>query len=110
MSHFDTAFKYVILNEGEQSNDAADRGGFTRWGITQGTAASHRCLVHPNGINVKTVDQQIAKHIYFEDYWQLDGVEDIGIAVKLFDMGVNFGVKTAIKLAQETINSMSNAN
>lgn len=110
MSHFEAAFKYTIQNEGEQDNDPTDRGGFTRWGITEGTAKNHRCLIHPQGVNVKQIDLDLAKHIYREDYWEFDGVKDIGVAVKLFDLGVNFGVKTSIRLAQETINLMSKAN
>lgn len=110
MSHFDLAFRYAILNEGEQSNHPADRGGLTRWGITEGVAKAHRCMIHPVGIDVKKVNLDLARHIYLEDYWVFDGVKDATIAVKLFDMGVNFGVKTAVRLAQETINVMSKAN
>lgn len=110
ISHFETAFKYVILNEGPRSDHPADKGGLTHWGITHEVARAHRCLIHPNGINVMDVDQNVAKHIYLEDYWELDGVESIEVAIKLFDMGVNFGTKTAGRLTQETINSMSKSN
>jgi lysozyme family protein len=110
MTHFDAAFKYTIQNEGVQDNDPTDRGGFTRYGVTEGTANQHRCLIHPSGVNVRNVDLTLAKHIYQEDYWEFDGVGNISIAVKLFDLGVNFGVKTVIKLAQETINSLGNYN
>ena len=110
MSPFEAAFKYTIQNEGEQDNDPVDRGGFTRWGITERVAKNHRCLIHPQGVNVRSVDLDLAKHIYLEDYWEFDGIKNAGVAVKLFDLGVNLGVKTVIKLAQETINSMSKAN
>jgi lysozyme family protein len=110
MTKFDKAFKYVILNEGAQSNHPSDRGGLTNWGITHGRAREHRCLLHPAGIDIRNVDLNVAKHIYLEDYWFFEGVESEQIAIKLFDLGVNFGPKTAIKLAQETINSMSNSD
>lgn len=104
--HFDKAFRYVILNEGEYSNNPTDRGKETFLGITQYTAGAHKCILHPQGIDVKKVTLEIAKHIYKEDYWQLNGIDDVRIAVKLFDYCVNFGVKTGIMLAQETANLM----
>lgn len=109
MTTFDKAFEYVILNEGEESNDLADRGGLTRWGITKSVAANHRCMKHMSGVDVRNVDLELAKHIYLEDYWTLSGIKSEAVAIKLFDMGVNFGVKTVGKLAQETANKISNA-
>lgn len=107
MSHFETAFRYAILNEGEQSNHPADTGKLTRWGITTATAQNHRCLEHPQGINVKDVNVELARHIYLLDYWIFEGIKNPEIAVKLFDLGVNFGPKTAAMLAQETVNSIN---
>ena len=106
---FNLAFRYVVLNEGEQSNHPTDRGGLTRWGITEYQAKNHRCLEHPEGIDVRKVDLALAKHIYLEDYWEFSGIKSPQVAVKLFDYGVNFGVRTAVKLAQETVNSMGKA-
>lgn len=105
--HFEKAFKYVILNEGEQRNVVdGDRGGFTTWGITDSRAKTHRCLSHLQGLNVKTLTLEQAKHIYLSDYWLFEAVRDLKIAVKLFDFGVNFGPSTSVRLAQEALVSM----
>jgi lysozyme family protein len=103
--HFEAAFRYAILNEGEQSNDPADRGGLTRWGITEGRAREHRCIVHQNGIDVRKVDVDLARHIYQMDYWFFEGIKDTGVAVKLFDWGVNFGPRWVMMTVQEMLNT-----
>lgn len=104
--HFETAFKYVVLNEGRFDNDPTDRGGETHWGITVGAAQVHRCDDHPRGINIKDVDLKVAKHIYLFDYWKFSQVNDIAVAVKLFDYAVNFGPSISVRYAQEAANSM----
>lgn len=104
--HFEIAFKYVILNEGKQSDHPTDKGGLTNWGITEDVARSHRCILHPNGVDPKKVDLNLAKHIYLEDYWEHEGIESPNVAVKLFDMGVNFGIKTVNRYAQMAANDL----
>lgn len=105
--HFDKAFKYVIENEGEQGNAIeGDRGGYTKWGITAERAKNHRCIQHHFGIDPKSIDLSLAKHIYRYDYWYFDSINDIRIAIKLFDFGVNFGPQTGIRLAQEALNAI----
>lgn len=107
MMYFETAFKYVIVNEGEQGNAVkADKGGYTKWGITESSAKNHRCLRHPVGINVKLVDLELAKHIYISDYWNYDAINDVRIAVKLFDYSVNYGPKTAVLLVQRALRAL----
>jgi lysozyme family protein len=103
---FEKAFDYVIGNEGSYDNDPTDRGGETRWGITHGVAENHRCLQHPLGIDIDDVTKPVAMHIYRTDYWRFDSIINDSIAVKLFDFGVNFGVHTSVKLAQEAANKL----
>jgi lysozyme family protein len=96
-SNFDFAFEYVCGSEGAYSNDAADRGGVTYWGISQAARRDHRCPDHPKGVRddafTSAADRgkELAKHIYRLDYWRFDGIGDPRLAAKLFDIVVNVG-------------------
>lgn len=57
---FDDAFKLVVGEEGNYSNDPRDAGGETKYGI------SKRAYPHLDIANL-TLDQ--AKEIYWTDYW-----------------------------------------
>lgn len=95
-SIFDEAFAYVIENEGAHSNDKADRGGETFWGLSTPARRRHRCSAHPNGIADEhfrgMAGKEWAKHVYKSDYFRpLEGIRDTRLAIKLFDIIVNFG-------------------
>ena len=93
MAIFEQAIQYVLDNEGGDSNDAADHGGRTRFGITEKEAKAH-------GIDIEKLTLDQAKAIYKSDYWKFDGIASQRIATKLLDMAVNLGPGTAAKLAQ----------
>jgi lysozyme family protein len=96
MGTFEAAIQYVLDNEGENSNDAADSGGQTRFGITHTEAARH-------GRDIATLTIADAESIYRSDYWKFDGIVDQRVATKLFDMAVNLGLGTAVKIAQTAV-------
>jgi lysozyme family protein len=56
------AVEFVLANEGGDSCDSRDRGGRTRFGITEKTAARHR-------LDVRRLTLNQARMIYFLDYW-----------------------------------------
>lgn len=95
------AFQFTLGNEGNYSNDPNDSGGETKYGI------SKRQYPH---INIKDLTIEEAKRIYFHDYWDV-GFDMINgkIAKRLFDLGVNLGLKTSIKLIQKTLNKYYNS-
>ena len=95
---FDSAIAYVLANEGIDSNDPADKGGRTRFGVTNEEAGRH-------GLEVSLLTLAQAKDIYRVDYWkpQFDLLADSRVATKLFDMAVNMGAGTAVKLAQALV-------
>ena len=104
--NFDKAFEYVIGNEGGFSNDVNDRGGPTKYGITIQTLARYRNKI-TSITDVKNLTLDDAKKIYKEWYWnpnRLDEVTSGTIATCIFDVGVNMGVGTAAKFAQEIVN------
>lgn len=90
MGRFDRAVKYVLEQEGGDSNHPDDPGGRTRFGITEQTARRH-------GLDVRTLTREDAIHIYRIDYWlpAYDSIENEALAIKVFDFGVNAGTGRA---------------
>ncbi len=99
--HFEKAFHELIMIEGGYVNDPTDRGGETKYGISQ------RAYPH---INIPSLTLQSAKEIYHQDYWQKNGLDNIlkyEIAAEMFDTGVNMGVRVAANFLQEALNLMN---
>lgn len=103
---FIKAVDYVLENEGGFVNIAADRGGATNFGITQHDLAFWR----GTGItvdDVKTLTKDEAKEIYRVLYWEpleIEKIKDQASATCILDSSVLYGLETAAKLAQKTVN------
>lgn len=96
------AMNYILENEGGYSNDKRDRGGETKYGISKKS--------FPN-VDIKNLTIEEAEKIYKREYWdklKLDDIEDDELRIKLFDMAVNFGVGSAIKLAKNAFETLFN--
>ncbi|MBC7454001.1 MAG: hypothetical protein H7335_09885 [Massilia sp.] len=93
--NFDEAFTRLLKNEGGYTNNPADPGGETKWGISKRS--------YPN-VDIKALTQAEAGDIYRRDFWSVLG-EDVHPAIKFqaFDFGVNSGVQTAIRKLQAAI-------
>ena len=106
MSNFDRAFEYTVGNEGGYTNDAADAGGPTYWGITQ--ADYSRFLGrHASVQDVKNMPIDDAKKIYEAHYWKslsLDQISCDEVAMCMFDIGVVRGIGVPPKYAQQICN------
>ena len=91
--NFDQAFDRLISNEGGYVNDPADPGGETNWGI------SKRSYPH---VDIANLTREGAKAIYLRDYWQRGQMDqyDPAIAFQVFDMAVNSGIETAVRILQ----------
>ena len=77
--------------EGGYSDDPDDRGGKTKFGITEATA---RRLGYKGDMKDLTLDQ--AKKLYYDHYWKCwnyDKIEDERIATEMFDQAVNMGLE-----------------
>lgn len=92
---FNKAFDLLMELEGYESNDALDKGGFTRYGIAQ--------KYHPN-VNVPKLTREQAKEIYLKDYWIKAGCDELEYPTDmvLFIQAVNLGVSRACKFMQES--------
>lgn len=86
--NFDKAFDFVLLWEGNYSNDANDPGGETKYGISK--------RAYPN-LEIKELTVADAKEIYKTDYWQKCGCDNLEypIDIIVFDTAVNMGVGRA---------------
>jgi lysozyme family protein len=96
MADFTQAVQVTLQHEGGYVDNPVDPGGATNMGIEQRDM--------PNTpIRDLTVDQ--AKIYYQETYWKpfYSLITSQAVASKLFDMGVLFGVGTAIKNLQAAL-------
>ena len=103
----DTLIDAVIGREGGYANHPADRGGPTRWGVTQAVARAHGYAGDMRGF---PRDQAAA--IYRRVYWLRPGYDRVAtraprIAAELFDTGVNMGPAVATGLLQRALNALN---
>jgi len=93
MANFEIAVTLTIQHEGGYTNNPADPGKATNMGITQEDL--------PNQ-NIQELTQAQAIAYYSEHYWKslYSEIEDQHVANKLFDLGVLFGVGTAVQMMQ----------
>ena len=91
--NFDQAFDRLLGNEGGYVNDPNDPGGETNWGISKRS--------YPN-VDVKALTREGAKRIYRTDFWERGGMDgyDPAIAFQVFDIAVNSGIETAVRMLQ----------
>ncbi len=97
MADFKIAVQKTLLHEGGYSNNPNDPGGATNMGIEQSEWAG----------DIKSITQDQAIAFYAERYWKnlYSQIEDQSVAEKLFDLGVLFGVGTAVSILQLTLKS-----
>lgn len=97
----------VIGREGSYSNNPADAGGETMWGITIAVARSYGYTGQ-----MRDMPRDVAAQIYLKQYFMDPGFHAIftihsGIAEKMVDQGVNCGVKQPAKWLQRTLNCLN---
>lgn len=104
---FDAAFTRTLGKEGAYSNNPADRGGETIFGITAAVARAH-------GYQGPMRDMEVlaAKDIYRQSYWlllHLDLLDPISpaIAAEVFDMAVNCGAGVPVPFLQRALNAFN---
>jgi lysozyme family protein len=107
-SVLEDALAFTLGNEGGYTNHPADPGGATNFGIIQRELdrwnGAHPELAFPGDVKDLTQDQ--AEAIYRANYWRWDGLTDAALAIKLFDIGVNCGTGTSVKLLQRALNAL----
>lgn len=98
--NFLKALEVILKHEGGYINDPKDKGGETNMGISK--------RAYPNE-NIKNMTVARAKEIYYKDYWLASSCDkmDFPIALITFDMSVNAGVITSIKLLQQSVGTIA---
>jgi lysozyme family protein len=97
----------VIDREGGFVDHPADRGGATRWGITEAVARA-------NGYTgaMQMLSRATAASLYRRLYWLKPGFDTVAlrapnIAEELFDTGVNMGPAVATGFLQRALNALN---
>jgi lysozyme family protein len=106
MVDFKPAFAFVLQHEDSTRSGKVDAGGRTRFGIAE---KFHPDLPEEFFTGSTEVALAEAEKIEEREYWEamrLDGLENQNVANKLFDMGVNMGVRQAAVYAQRAANAM----
>lgn len=97
----------VIGREGGYSNHPADKGGATRWGVTEQVARAYGYKG-----DMKLLPREFAVAVYRQAYWLalcLDGVAQRypAVAAELFDIAVNMGTSVAGTFLQRCLNAFN---
>ena len=96
--NFNKIIEKVLEHEGGYVNDPTDLGGETKYGITK--------RFYPD-IDIKNLTKEQAKEIYKRDYWDKNRVESLpeNLRYIFFDMCINQGRRTAVRVLQRAVNS-----
>lgn len=98
--NFDQAFDELLKHEGGYVNHKDDKGGATRYGITEAVARD----VGYRG-DMRDLPLDLAKRIYQDRYWHAVKAEQLPAQVRylVFDAAVNSGVGQAARWLQRAV-------
>lgn len=98
---FASIFEYILMVEGGYSNDKADKGGKTKYGIIEVEARKYGYKG-----DMKDLTKDIAEDIYKNKYYlsnNLDKIKDKRVSLSIADWTINSG-NWGTKKAQQTVN------
>ena len=102
---FDSAVAVVLAHEGGYTNNPADPGGETNYGITSyDLDCAGKSLDLPAEVKDITIDD--AKRYYKSQWWDkynFNAINPLPIATKIFDMAVDMGAHEAFTLVQRAL-------
>lgn len=109
MEQFEESFRLLLGKEGGYVDHKYDRGGKTRYGITEAVARQFGYTG-----KMKDFPLDLAKLIYRRAYWDIIHLTDIAgvdprVAYELFESGVNVGVARVARWFQRSLNVMRRA-
>lgn len=111
MSDFSKAIPVILAHEGGEKFTVTkgDKGGATKWGITLATLRLWRGRP-TSTLNVRNLTREEAEKIYRARYWdacRCGEILDQDVATKIFDVAVNCGPWTSIRIVQGACVSLS---
>jgi lysozyme family protein len=103
----DSLIEELIHREGGYTNHPADRGGPTRWGVTETVARAHGY----DG-DMRNLSRDLAAEIYRRKYWIAPHFDRIAphapkVAAELFDTGANMGPTIATGFLRRALNALN---
>jgi len=103
----ETLIEKVLQREGGYINHPSDRGGPTNFGITLKTLSRWR-ETSVTALDVESIAVDEARDIYRSEYWNKPGFARLSnlhplIVEMLFDMGVNHGTNSAVRMLQRAV-------
>jgi lysozyme family protein len=106
-AYFDKAFEKVVGIEGGFTDDPADSGGATKFGITERLARAHGYAGAMRDLPLST-----ARAIYRAEFWDALRLEDVAgewpaVALELFEQAVNLGAVPAARHFQRCLNVLN---
>lgn len=105
MSDFGHAVSVILYHEGGFTNNQNDSGNWTggkkHKGELRGTKYGISAAAYPH-LDIESLTKDDAKEIYKKDYWNKVRGDKLPfpVALYLFDMAVNMGVKRSVKMLQ----------
>ena len=104
-SRFDACMPFIFKAEGGYSDNPADPGGPTNYGITLATLRAYEGDPNLTAEDVKKLTPAVAKEIYRTAYWNRMqcGALPVGLDLEVFDFGVNSGPAESVKTLQKIV-------
>lgn len=107
MKSKDEIFDEILGKEGGYVNHPDDKGGPTKWGITEKVARAHGYQG-----DMRDLTRGQALEILEDDYWygpRFDQVAEAspGIAAEMCDTGVNMGPSVVVKMLHRWLNAFN---
>lgn len=108
MADLTKAFELTIQHEGGFQKDPDDSGNWTGGeigvGELKGTKWGISAAQYPH-LDIESLTPAQAAELYRDSYWKqgYSQIDSQAVANKLFDMGILFGVGTAVKILQITL-------
>src|SRR5215467_5362605 len=103
-SSYDICLRGALAHEGGYTNNPADPGGPTNFGIT---LADYRKYVKSNAdaADIRAMKVEDAKTIYREKYWNAQRCDELpaGVDYAVFDYGVNSGIGRSGKVLRRAL-------
>jgi lysozyme family protein len=95
-AEFRHAVEEVLNAEGGETNDPADPGGHTKFGISQ--------RAYPD-VDIAALTKDAAIDIYHRDYWLAASCDKLppALAAVVFDAAVNQGVNRTVRMLQASL-------
>lgn len=97
----------ILAREGGFVDHPADRGGPTKFGVTQKTLSAW--LGHAATLeDVRSLEEETARQIYKKNYFLAAGLDQLpeSLQAQAFDIAINSGPRRAIKMVQAVINQV----